>query len=147
MAQPVTHRPPWTVRVARFSAAHRWPVIALWFVLTIGVFVASLAAGGTDAESAVQQDSAPKYESGRAYDLFNASGVEEAPSQDLLIVVATTSGTMDDASAKAAVGDIVTRAAALTATVGGAEVPAFDQVIDPFTAPPEAGLVSPDRTA
>ena len=121
MAPPVTHRPPWTVRVAAFSAAHRWPVIALWFVATIGIFLASLAAGGTDAEGAVQEDSAPAYESGRAYDLFNASGVEEDPSQDLLIVVATTSGTLDDASAATAVGDIVARATALKATVGGAE--------------------------
>ena len=147
MAEPVTRRPPWTVRVATFSAAHRWPVIALWFAATIGIFLASLAAGGTDAEGAVQQDSAPKYESGRAYDLFNASGVEQDPSQNLLIVVATTSGTLDDASAAAAVADIVSRATALTATVGGADVPAFDQVIDPLMAPPQAGLVSPDRTA
>ena len=37
---------PWTVRVAAWSAAHRWPVLVGWFVLTIGVFVVSLAAGG-----------------------------------------------------------------------------------------------------
>src|SRR5688572_33353280 len=87
MAPSVTGRPPWTVRVATFSAAHRWPVIALWFVFTIGIFLVSLAAGGTDAESAVQEDTAPEYESGRAYDVFNASGTTDDPSQDLFIVV------------------------------------------------------------
>ena len=96
MAPSVTRRPPWTVRVASFSAAHRWPVIALWFVATIGIFLLSLAAGGTDAENAVQEDSAPEYESGRAYDVFNASGTTDDPSQDLLIVISSGTGTVDD---------------------------------------------------
>ena len=123
MAPSVTRRPPWTVRVASFSAAHRWPVIALWFVATIGIFLLSLAAGGTDAENAVQEDSAPEYESGRAYDVFNASGTTDDPSQDLLIVISSGTGTVDDEVNATAVADIVTRAKALTSTVGGAVVP------------------------
>ncbi len=146
MSASDTRRPPWTVRVATFSAAHRWPVIALWFVATIGIFLASLAAGGTDAENAVSDDSAPEYESGRAYDVFNASGTSEDPSQDLIVVVASTTGTVDDEATAAAVSDIVARATALTSTVGGVVVPTFDQVIDPLRAPPDAGLVSPDRS-
>jgi hypothetical protein len=134
------------VLVATFSAAHRWVVIALWFVATIGIFLVSLAAGGTDAENAVSDDTAPEYESGRAYDVFNARGASDDPSQDLIIVVSTGAGTVDDKTTAAAVTDIVARATALTSTVGGAEVPTFDRVIDPLTAPPEAGLVSPDRT-
>jgi len=49
-------RRPWTARVAAWSAAHRWPVFVLWFVLTIGTFVASLALGGTKAVEAVSND-------------------------------------------------------------------------------------------
>ena len=30
---------PWTVRVASWSARHRWPVFAGWFIVTIGLFV------------------------------------------------------------------------------------------------------------
>ena len=146
MTAPSPRRPPWTVRVAAFSAAHRWPVIALWFVVTIGIFLASLAAGGTDAENAVRDDDEASYESGRAYDVFNASGTTDDPSQDLLIVVSSATGTVDEAATAGAVADIVTRATALTSTVGGAVVPTFDQVIDPLRAPPESGLVSPDRT-
>ncbi|MDF2734778.1 MAG: anti-sigma-factor antagonist [Chloroflexota bacterium] len=146
MTPSLTRRPPWTVQVASFSAAHRWPVITLWFVATIGIFLVSLAAGGTDAENAVQEDSAPEYESGRAYDVFNASGTTDDPSQDLLIVISSGTGTVDDDVNATAVGDIVSRATALTSTVAGAVVPTFDQVIDPLQAPPEAGLVSPDRT-
>ena len=145
MAAPPTRRPPWTVRVATFSAAHRWPVIVLWFVATIGIFLLSLAAGGTDAQGAVSEDTAPAYESGRAYDLFNASGVEEARAT-LFLVVSLGSGTVDDEDGAAAVTNIVARTTALTSTVGGATIPTFDQVVDPLTAPPQAGVVSPDRT-
>ena len=38
---------PLTVRVATWSARHRWPVVAAWFVFTIGLFVTSIALGGT----------------------------------------------------------------------------------------------------
>ena len=145
MTPAVTHRPPWTVRVATFSARHRWPVIALWFVATIGIFLGSLAAGGTDAESAVSDDDAPARESRRAYDVFNASGTEESR-QLLYLVVALGSGTVDDPAGATAIADIVDRTTALTSTVAGAQVTTFDQVVDPRRAPAEAGLVSPDRT-
>ena len=146
MAPPVTHLPPWTVRVAAFSAAHRWPVIGLWFVVTIGLFAASIAAGGTASEDAVSDDSAPKYESGRAYELFNASGTQDT-AEILYLVVASDAGTVDDPTVAKAVDDIVARATALTSTIDGSAIATFDRVIDPLKAPPGAGLVSPDRTA
>ena len=43
---------PWTVRVARWSARHRWPVFGAWFVLTVGLFVVSTSMGGIKALSA-----------------------------------------------------------------------------------------------
>ena len=69
-------RQPWTVRVATWSARHRWPVFGLWFVLTIGLFVASLPMGGTRTADAVDDDREEQttYEAARAYDLFGASG-------------------------------------------------------------------------
>ncbi len=145
MTPPVTHRPPFTVRVAAFSAAHRWPVIGLWFVFTIGIFLASIAAGGTASENAVADDSAPEYESGRAYDLFNASGTEDA-GQRLFLVVSSGAGTVDDPAVATAVTDIVARTAALQSTIDGAPLATFEEVIDPLLVPAEAGLVSPDRT-
>jgi hypothetical protein len=42
-------REPATVRVAMWSARHRWPVAALWFIATIGVFAMSLSRGGIKA--------------------------------------------------------------------------------------------------
>ncbi len=54
-SQP-TGRAPWTVRVAAWSSRHRWPVVAAWFVFTLGLFVAILAMGGTRSEDAVSDD-------------------------------------------------------------------------------------------
>ena len=53
---------PWTVRVAAWSSRHRWIVALLWFVLTIGLFVASILAGGTKAVEAVSRSQGAKYE-------------------------------------------------------------------------------------
>jgi len=139
-------RRPWTVRVAAFSAAHRWPVIVLWFVATIGLFAASLAAGGTDAANAVEDDGGTVSESRRANALFSASGPQEAAGQVLYLVVSGDPATVDDAPLATAVGDIVAQATSLTSTVEGATVPTFESVVDPLVAPPQAGLVSPDRT-
>jgi uncharacterized membrane protein YdfJ with MMPL/SSD domain len=120
--------------------------MGLWFLATIGVFVASLLAGGTSAQNAVQNDASSRYESGKAYDVFNASGPQEDPGQQLLLVVSLPSGTFDDPANAAALEDVVARMTALTAMVDGATVPVFDQIVDPLKAPPEADLVSPDRT-
>jgi len=140
-------RPPWTVRVAGWSARHRWPVFVLWFVFTFGIFALSLAAGGTDSAGAVSNDQSSRFESARAYEVFGAgTGPVETPSQQLLLVVGAKDGTVDDPAAAAAITDIVTRLAALQSTVDGATVPTVDQLVDPLTAPATAELVSPDRT-
>ena len=53
----LTAAPPAVDRSRRgLERRHRWPVVALWFVLTIGLFVASLAAGGTRTAEAVGND-------------------------------------------------------------------------------------------
>ena len=124
MSSPPSRRQPWTVRVAAWSARHRWPVFTLWFVGTIGLFVASLAAGGTEAQNAVSNDTAARaYESVRAYEVFDASGTAE-PSQSLYLVVATPDGTtVDDPAVAAALHDIAARTTALQATVDGATRP------------------------
>ncbi len=141
---------PWTVRVAAWSARHRWPVAALWFVATIGLFVGSIAAGGTKAVEAVSRDQRARYESSEAYLVYsdaNASAGQEAPaSQQFLLLVSNPSGTMDDPAFQAAITDIATRLTALQSTVDGTTGPVFTDLVDPTKAPPQANLVSPDRT-
>ena len=136
---------PWTVRVATWSARHRWLVFALWMVLTIGLFVASLAAGGTLSADAVDNDGENQttYESARAYDVFNAAGTPtEDPVHRTLIVVGATDGPLADA----ALDDVLARVTAATAEVDGSSEPLFANVVDPRLAPPEAGLMSADRS-
>jgi putative drug exporter of the RND superfamily len=143
-------RPPWTVRVASWSAHHRWPVFGLWFVATIGLFVISILAGGTRSTEAVSNDQRSKYEAGEAYVVYseaNASAGQQAPaSQQFLLIVSNPAGTVDDPAFKAAIGDITARLQGLQATVGGVGGPVIEQLVDPTTAPQTAGLVSPDGT-
>ncbi len=140
-------RPPWTVRVAGWSARHRWPVFALWFVFTFGIFAVSLAAGGTDSAAAVSNNQSSRFELARAYEVFGAgTATNEEPSQQLLLVVGARTGTVDDPANAAAITDVVTRLGALTSTVAGASAPTVDQLVDPLTAPATADLVSPDRS-
>ena len=146
----MTVRPPWTVRVATWSARHRWPVLALWFVATVGVFFLSLAAGGTRTQGAVSQNVKAKYESIRAYDLFNASGVDQAqepPGQSVFVVVTSSTQKVTDPGYAAAVESIVGALQASTSLVNGAREPTFSTVANPLKVPPAAGLVSPDRSS
>ncbi|GAC1673070.1 MAG: MMPL family transporter [Candidatus Limnocylindrales bacterium] len=145
-----TARPPWTARVAGWSARHRWPVFALWFVVTIGVFIASLAAGGTRAVEAVSNGERAKYEAGEAYVVYdhaNASVGHQAPaSQQFLLLVSSAATTVDDPSFAADVKAITAKLVALQATVDGVAGPVIEQLVDPIGVPASAGLVSADRT-
>jgi uncharacterized membrane protein YdfJ with MMPL/SSD domain len=149
-SRPSTKRPPWTARVAGWSARHRWPVFGLWFVVTIGLFVGSLAAGGTRAVEAVSNDQRAKYEAGEAYVIYgeaNASVGQQAPaSQQFLMIVSSADRTVDDPAFAADIKAITTRVAGLTTTVGGVVGPVIEQLVDPIGTPASAGLVSPDRT-
>ena len=151
-SSPVNRRSqPWTARVAGWSARHRWPVFALWFVVTIGIFIASLAAGGTRAVEAVSNAERSKYEAGEAYvvyaDANASSGQQQAPpSQQFLLIVSSPDRTVDDPAFAADVAAIVTRLGAIQATVDNVTGPAITELVDPIGVPAAAGLVSPDRT-
>ncbi|HET7474315.1 MAG TPA: MMPL family transporter [Candidatus Limnocylindrales bacterium] len=143
-------RRPWTVRVAAWSAAHRWPVFALWFLATIGTFAASLALGGTKAVDAVSRDQRAKYESTEANLVYLDANVNAGPgapaSQSFVLLVSNPGGSLTDAASAAAIQDIVARLNAVRSTVDGTKGPVFTNLVDPTTAPPAAGLFSPDGT-
>jgi putative drug exporter of the RND superfamily len=136
---------PWTVHVATWSARHRWPVFSLWFVATIGLFVASLAIGGIRTLDANADPSGPRLEYQQASDAFGADAVT-APSERLLVVVDGGTGAATDPGFQASIASFVADLQAAHATVDGSDSPTFDQVTDPFEVPPEAGLVSADGT-
>src|SRR6476660_6259570 len=113
-------RAPWTVRVATWSARHRWPVLGLWFLATIGLFVLSTLAGGTRTQGAVSQNNSAKFESIRAYDLFGAgAAAAQPPGQSVYLVVSSTTQKLTDPAYGAAISSFVARLQALTATVDG----------------------------
>ena len=136
-------REPATVRIAMWSARHRWPVAGLWFVFTIGILLVSLSMGGIDAADANANPNERKLESSEAYDVFNAGGTND-PYEQILVVVGGAPGATSDPAFKAAVSDIVTKLHAAGAPIDGVQTASFDELADPFQAPAEAGLVSAD---
>ena len=117
---------------------------------TIGTFIGSLAAGGTDTAAAVSSDRASRYESTEAFQVFSAAGTAQTavpPQQQLLFVISTDGGPIDTPEHTAAIEDIVQQLGALRSTVDGASVATAEQIVDPFKSPPDAHLISPDRTA
>ena len=66
------NRPPFTVRVAMWSARHRWLVFVLWFAGTLGTLGAGFAAGGIYALDVNDDPNGPQLESGGRYDVLGA---------------------------------------------------------------------------
>lgn len=138
-------REPWTVRVAMWSARRRWLVFGLWFVATVGLFGLSAAAGGINTLDANSDPSGPRLEAEEAYDVFGA-GEPVDPSERLVIVLDGGDGAAADPAFRSGVADLVAGLAAARVEIDGVEAPTFDELIDPFVAPPEAGLISADGT-
>src|SRR5262245_52784233 len=137
-------REPATVRVAMWSARHRWLVAVLWFVATIGLFVASTAMGGIKALDANTDPNERQLEASEAYDLFNAGGTND-PFEQLVVVIGGAPGAAtNDPAFQATVHDVVARLQATHAQVDGADTKSFSQLADPFQAPAEAALISAD---
>ena len=79
-------REPATVRVAMWCSRHRWPVFALWFIGTIGLFLVSLPGGGIKAEDPNGNPNQAQTESAKAYAAFQSGGTN-APTEDVSIVI------------------------------------------------------------
>ncbi len=136
---------PTTVRVAMWSARHRWLVVCLWFAATIGIFGASLAMGGIAASDATGDPNDRQLEASEAWDVFNAGGTND-PFEQIVVVIEGGRGATSDPVFQAAVGDLVAGLAGARADIDGNSTPTFDNLLDPFAAPPQAGLISADGT-
>src|SRR4029077_16072491 len=87
----------------------------------------------------------PTLESEEAYNVYGA-GEPVAPSERLGFVLEGGADAAKDAAFRAGVADLVASLKAATVTVDGAKTATFSEVVDPFAAPAEAGLISPDGT-
>ncbi len=144
LPNPVANGQPATVRIAMWSARHRWPVVGLWFLATIGLFVASLSMGGIKAADANANPNERQLEASEAYDVFNAGGKLD-PSEQFLVVVGGGPGATSDPTFKASVETLVGQLHGASAEIDGVTKPSFDQLVDPFQAPPAAGPDLPGR--
>jgi RND superfamily putative drug exporter len=153
---------PWTVRIAVWSARHRWPVATGWFVLTLGLLIASIALGGQKAPSAADQGQIVG-ESQAGKNAFADAGKDPGSSsiriEPVYLVVRNPSGPIDTAANRAVLSDMTARLQALTVIAAGKQTQVFypdpaspvPAVVDPFvlarTAPDRApSFLSADGT-
>src|SRR4051812_43280859 len=136
-------RVPLTVRIATWSARHRWPVFVLWFVATFGILAGSFAAGGISALDVNDDPNGPKLESETAYDVLGA-GEPVAASERFVVVVDAGENAATNADFQSSVHQLAADMTAARAMVDGVDGPVFDSVMDPFVAGPKSGLLSPD---
>jgi RND superfamily putative drug exporter len=148
---PVLSREPWTVRVAVWSARHRWPVLAAWFVLTIGLMIGSSALGGQRAQS-IMDKGKTIGDSQAGYNAFNdASTKSDVSTEWFYLIVENPSGKLDTAANRTAIADMTARLTDLSATIDGKATPAFytdpksqlPPVVDPFV----LAKAAPDQAA
>jgi uncharacterized membrane protein YdfJ with MMPL/SSD domain len=128
-----------------WSARRRWVVFPLWFVVTIGLFGLSLGAGGIKTLDVNSDASGPLLESEEAFKVFGA-GAPVAPAERIVIVLDGGAAAAEDPAFQASVADLVAALKAASVKVEGRDTPTFDELLDPFAAPQEAGLISADGT-
>ena len=150
IAPPDIKREPWTVRVAVWSARHRWPVLAGWFVLTFGLMFASVAVGGARSESILDKGKTIG-DSQTGYDAFTNAGTKDVTTEWFYLIVENPSGALDTPANRTAIADMTARLTALTVPIKGKPTPAFyatpnsqlPAVVDPFV----LAAAAPDQAA
>jgi RND superfamily putative drug exporter len=135
---PVQHRSPATVRLAIWSARHKWLVLGLWLAAMFGSIVLSGSMGGQRSLSTAAQGGAGgESAAGRA--VFAAADAVET-SERFLLVVASSDGSLDTQPGREAIAAIAASLDGATATIEGRSVPVFAddpvrggrRVLDPF---------------
>ena len=140
---------PWTVKVAVWSARHRWPVLAAWFVLTLGLMVGSVALGGQRAESILDKGKTIGDSQTGWNAMTDAGAKNNVTTESFYLIVESKAGTLDNATDRTSIADMTKRLTELTATMDGEQVPAFytdpksklPPVVDPFA----LAAVAPDQ--
>ena len=121
-----------TARIARFSARHRWYIIGAWTALVV---VAAVLAFDIGDVLTTDDSGASNAESQRAHTLLEDRLRGPEVPQEFVVVRAAT-GTVDDRSFEALIGELLGRIRTLEDTVVGATS---------YYETPLEGLVSADR--
>jgi putative drug exporter of the RND superfamily len=139
---PALSREPWTVKVAVWSARHRYPVLAAWLVLVAGLMFGAVALGGQRSQSVMDKgQTIGDSQAGRnAYDNADANVPSKVRTEWFSLIVSNPAGRLDTPENRAAIATMTQRLAGLTATRNGAAVPVFYEdpagqmpaVVDPY---------------
>lgn len=135
---------PVTVKIATWSARHKWIVFGLWFVLVFGLMFGSSAVPA--AEKAKDNYAGLDFESAKAYSVLKAGGGEANPGENFFLVVNHPTMKASDPAFQATVAKMTETLNGFSYTEDGKTNPLFTQLVNPYQAPPQAGLVSADGT-
>lgn len=139
------HKSPLTVRIARWSATHRWLVLGLWLVFVFGLFGTG-SAMGTKIFGLDDNTTSVKMESQQAWDVYDAGNKKVAnptSTETMMVVVTNPNQKVSEAAYKDVVAKIETTMRNATAKDGSK---LFAQVTDPYSNP-FLGLIAPDQTS
>lgn len=141
--KPLGKARPWTVRVAMWSAVHRWPVLILWLGFVIGLFAIGQVMG-TRTKSISDAAVNLQTESQIGTNLYNA-GINQANAlnEPIQIVINHPILKATDPAFRGTVSKIVDSLRA--ATFNNQQV--LPDLPDPYTAPPQMALISPDGSS
>jgi uncharacterized membrane protein YdfJ with MMPL/SSD domain len=148
---PVLSREPWTVRVAVWSARHRFPVFAAWFVLIAGLMFGASALGGQRSQSVMDkgQTIGDSQTGWNVYTDANANVAGHVDTEYFYLIVSNPNGQLDTPENRTDITAMTQRLAEATASYDGATVPVFyadpasqlPAVVDPYA----LASVAPDQ--
>jgi uncharacterized membrane protein YdfJ with MMPL/SSD domain len=160
-AAPVLAGEPWTVKVAVWSARHRFPVFAAWFVLIAGLMFGAAAMGGQRSQSVMDNGvSIGEADAGwKAFTDADDRTKSKVQTEWFYLIVSNPKGQLDTPASRTAIADMTGRLAALQVTIDGQTEPVFyadpgsalPAVVDPYVlaelAPDQApSVLSADGT-
>jgi RND superfamily putative drug exporter len=135
---------PVTVRVATWSARHKWVTIGLWLVLVFGLMLGSSAVPAAD--KAKDNYAGLDFESAKAYSVLKADGGEADPGENFFLIVNSSTLKTSDLKFQTTVNKLTAALKDFSYSENGQATPLFSRLANPYEAPAEAGLISTDQT-
>ncbi len=131
---------PLTVKLAIFSAKHRWMVLGLWCVVMFGLV--TISAGLPASSKPYDPFSGFDVESSKASKVFTDNGQKAEPYEDFFMVVTHPTLKATDPAFQATIEQLNKDLAALSYE----GKPIFALLVNPYQAPPELNSISKDGT-
>jgi putative drug exporter of the RND superfamily len=130
----VTAKQPATIRIAVWSAHHKWLVVVLWFSFTFGLFATGQIMGTKTRTLTNEADVYPALEASKGWHVFNADGSQPVP-QSLIVVVSHPSLKTDTPEFKTVVTGLTAKFRQMTYRENGQNLPLFGQIADAYSLP------------